>query len=143
MLLHYCTLEPSSDLAAIRFTSAVHVHSIRVFPTGARPFAGNTELTAYAACFASEYFAHSRISRTEPQSFFLDLFFNAHPVQSDNKQKQKAVNALIPTVIAYAGGQMEFRVDMGNEVNVTPAPVPLILKIYKVCDAVDHRQRGI
>jgi hypothetical protein len=69
--------------------------------------------------------AHSRTSRTEPQTFFLDLFFNAHPVQPDTKQKQKAANALIPTIIAYAGGQMEFRVDMGNEVNVNSASAPL------------------
>jgi hypothetical protein len=54
-------------------------------------------------------------SRTEPEAFFLELFFNAHPTP-DGKQKQKAANALVPSVIAYAGGQMDFTVDMGPEV---------------------------
>jgi hypothetical protein len=46
------------------------------------------------------------------------VFFNAHPTHStsDGKQKQKAANALVPSVIAYAGGQMDFTVDMGVEV---------------------------
>lgn len=56
---------------------------------------------------------------TEPEAFLLDIFFNAHPIQtasSDAKQKQKAANALVPSVIAYAGGQMDFEVDMGADV---------------------------
>lgn len=58
-------------------------------------------------------------SRTEPEAFFLDVFFNAHPIHnaSDGKQKQKAPNALVPSVIAYAGGQMDFTVDMGPDVS--------------------------
>jgi len=36
--------------------------------------------------------------------------------QADSKEKQRAANALIPTVIAYAGGQVDFTVDMGTEV---------------------------
>lgn len=55
---------------------------------------------------------------TEPESFFLEVFFNALPVRpsTDSKDKQRATNALVPTLIAYAGGQMEFTVDMGTEV---------------------------
>jgi hypothetical protein len=57
---------------------------------------------------------------TEPDAFFLDVFFNAHPVHpnalADSKEKQRAPNALVPTVIAYAGGQVDFTVDMGTEV---------------------------
>ena len=57
---------------------------------------------------------------TEPDAFFLDGFFNAHPVHpnalADSKEKYGALNALVPTVVAYAGGQVDFTVDMGTEV---------------------------
>jgi hypothetical protein len=56
---------------------------------------------------------------TEPDAFVLDLFFNAHPIGGDSKQKPKATNALVPTSIAYAGGCVDFRVDMGNEVRLS------------------------
>lgn len=47
----------------------------------------------------------------------MEVFFNAHAIsQADSKEKQRAANALIPTVIAYAGGQVDFTVDMGTEV---------------------------
>lgn len=61
-------------------------------------------------------------SRTEPDSFFIDVYFNAHPVpgSQDGKQKLKAPNALIPTVIAYSGGQTEFAIDMGADVRIHP-----------------------
>ena len=56
-------------------------------------------------------------SHTDPEAFFLEVFFNAHPIlQPESKEKQRAANALIPTVIAYAGGQVDFTVDMGTEV---------------------------
>ena len=55
---------------------------------------------------------------TEPEAFVLDLFFNAHPISSDPKQKQKATNVLVPTSIAYAGGYADFPVDMGSEVRL-------------------------
>lgn len=61
----------------------------------------------------------ARHSQTEPAAFFLDVFFNAqplHPAQPDSKEKQRAANALVPSTIAYAGGPMEFSVDMGTEV---------------------------
>ena len=54
---------------------------------------------------------------TKPNAFFLDVFFNAYTAQPDSKDKQRAPNVLIPTVIAYAGGQMDFKVDMGSEVS--------------------------
>ena len=57
-------------------------------------------------------------SRTEPQAFFLDVFFNAHPITAPNaKEKPKPSNALVPTSIAYSGGQKEFGVNMGAEVS--------------------------
>ncbi|KAJ7167651.1 hypothetical protein C8R46DRAFT_1093694 [Mycena filopes] len=52
---------------------------------------------------------------TEPDAFFLDVFFNAHPMSTESKDKQRAANALVPTSIAYAGGQVDFSVDMGTE----------------------------
>lgn len=54
---------------------------------------------------------------TEPETFVLDIYFNAHPIASDSKQKQKATNALVPTSLAYTGGFAEFPVDMGSEVS--------------------------
>ncbi|EGO02113.1 hypothetical protein SERLA73DRAFT_48373 [Serpula lacrymans var. lacrymans S7.3] len=104
-LLHWCTLEPAgpSNLAAIRFSSPSRVQSIRIFPTNAIPFSQCPEV----------------IARTEPDSFFLDVYFNAHPTQSatqpDAKQKQKAPNALVPTIIPYSGGQVDFAVNMGDD----------------------------
>ncbi|CCM00431.1 uncharacterized protein FIBRA_02463 [Fibroporia radiculosa] len=102
MLLHWCTLEPSGvgNLAAIRFSSPVRVQSIRIFPTGAQPFAQHPEI----------------ISRTDPQAFYLELYFNAYRVvQPKSREKPKPTNALVPTVIAYAGGKSDFYVLMGSE----------------------------
>ncbi|KAH7923670.1 hypothetical protein BV22DRAFT_1015011 [Leucogyrophana mollusca] len=105
MLLQWCTLKPSgpSNLAAIRFSAPSRLQSIRILPTNARPFSQSPETTA----------------RTEPDAFFLDVYFSAHPIhpatQADAKQKQKAPNALIPTVIAHAGGDVEYVVDMGAD----------------------------
>jgi hypothetical protein len=56
---------------------------------------------------------------TQPEAFFLNIYFNAQPLHANvDKEKQRAPNALIPTSIAYAGGQMEFPMDMGSEVSV-------------------------
>ncbi|KAI0920982.1 hypothetical protein AcV7_002972 [Taiwanofungus camphoratus] len=102
MLLQWCALEPTGEanLAAIRFSSPVRVQSIKIFPANARPFAQHPEI----------------ISRTQPEAFSLDVYFNAYPVtQPNNKEKPKPTNALVPTVIAYAGGQMDFSVNMGKE----------------------------
>ncbi|KAI0832780.1 hypothetical protein BC628DRAFT_1309243 [Trametes gibbosa] len=102
MLLQWCTLEPSEKggLAAIRFPSPVRVHRIRIFPSGAKPFAQSPDT----------------VSRTEPPSFFLDLYFNAQTVAGrDRKERPKHSNALVPTSIAYPGGQKDFQVDMGTD----------------------------
>ncbi|KAG1877575.1 hypothetical protein F4604DRAFT_1758254 [Suillus subluteus] len=96
MLLQWCTLSPAgpSKLSAIRFSSPSRVHSIKIFPTDVQPFGQCPDI----------------IARTEPEAFFLDVYFNAHPVGSpvDAKQKLKAPNALMPTVIPYAGGIVEY-----------------------------------
>jgi len=118
-LLHWCTLQPksSSGLAAIRFTAPVRVSKIRVFPNGARPFVQCPDIVAYAAYFHSLTSLSSLYSRTHPDSFFLDVFFNAMPINpAESKDKQRAPNALVPTTIAYAGGQVDFTVDLGTEV---------------------------
>ena len=81
-------------------------------------------------------------SRTEPEAFFLDLFFNAHPTP-DGKQKQKAANALVPSVIAYAGGQMDFTVDMGTEVYVIICHLFMSLTYFVVRDTIDDSQRSV
>lgn len=70
-----------------------------------------------------------RRSRTEPDAFFLDIFFNAHPVTGPNsKEKPKPSNALVPTSIAYAGGQKDFAVNMGAEVRFS-----LTVCAYMLC----------
>ncbi|KAI0340752.1 hypothetical protein BDW22DRAFT_1359560 [Trametopsis cervina] len=102
MLLQWCTLEPSgpSQLAALRFSSPVRIQSISIFPTNYQPFALNPDV----------------VSRTEPEAFFLELYFNAHPVsQPQSKEKVKPTNVLMPTVVAYAGGRMDFPVNMSLE----------------------------
>ncbi|EMD40406.1 hypothetical protein CERSUDRAFT_130228 [Gelatoporia subvermispora B] len=102
MLLEWATLEPAgpANLAAIRFTEPVRVHSISIFPTTAQPFAQCPDIVA----------------RTEPQSFFLDIFFNAHPApQPHGGERPKPTNALVPTRLAYAGGSMDFLVNMSPE----------------------------
>lgn len=63
---------------------------------------------------------YSRASRTEPEAFFLELYFNAHPVaQPHSKEKPKLTNALVPTLIAYSGGCVDFTVNMSAEVRVS------------------------
>ncbi|KAI0089194.1 hypothetical protein BDY19DRAFT_889730 [Irpex rosettiformis] len=102
MLLQWCTLEPSgpSQLAALRFSSPVRIKSISIFPMDYQPFEKCPDI----------------VSRTEPEAFFLELYFNAHPVSNPNsKEKPKPSNALVPTVLAYAGGRMDFFVNMGVE----------------------------
>ncbi|EIN10856.1 hypothetical protein PUNSTDRAFT_142767 [Punctularia strigosozonata HHB-11173 SS5] len=101
MLLHWSVLEPSgtSKLSAIRFSSPVCVKSIRLFPTGAQPFAANPDIVA----------------RTEPEAFRLNIFFNAVPISTNAKQKPKATNALIPTTLAYTGTPTSFDIEMGHE----------------------------
>ncbi|KAI0310419.1 hypothetical protein OF83DRAFT_1155188, partial [Amylostereum chailletii] len=51
MLLHWGTLEPAgpSLLASLRFSSAVRVSAIRVFPKGAQPFAQEPHVLALPA----------------------------------------------------------------------------------------------
>ncbi|KAH7909400.1 hypothetical protein BJ138DRAFT_1198858 [Hygrophoropsis aurantiaca] len=100
MLLQWCSLKPSgpSSLAAIRFSAPSRLHSIRILPTGAKPFSQSPETVA----------------QTVPDAFFLEIYFNAHPIHpADAKQKQKPPNALVPTMIAHAGGDVEYTVDMG------------------------------
>lgn len=58
-------------------------------------------------------------SLTEPEAFYLDVYFNAHLIHPDSKDKQRALNALVPTSISYPGGLMDFTVDMGTEVRLS------------------------
>ena len=47
---------------------------------------------------------------------YLDVYFNAQPLASGEKQKRAPSNVLVPTCIAYAGDQVEFPVDIGQDV---------------------------
>ena len=83
--------------------------------------------------------------RTEPNSFFIDVYFNAQPVpgSQDGKQKLKAPNALIPTVIAYSGGQTEFVIDMGTDVRVCPRLLTFNTDAHIVRNATHDRARRL
>lgn len=124
-LLHWCSLIPEgpSSLAAIRFTKLVRVKCIRVFPKGAKPFELCPDIvrSVFYHCFHRNAYVYANnviCSETKPDSFLLNVYFNAQPVQpsSESKDKQRAANALVPTTIAYAGGQIDFTVDLGTEV---------------------------
>ena len=95
-----------------------HSHSN---PTLSRepPFALSLVL-AWTSELTNNLINHAR--ETEPEAFVLQIFFNAHPIGGDPKQKPKATNVLVPTSVAYAGGYVDFPVDMGSEVCLRPLP---------------------
>ncbi|KAF9037810.1 hypothetical protein BDZ89DRAFT_1061396 [Hymenopellis radicata] len=100
-LLYWGTVRPeaASDIAALRFTTPLHITLIRVFSSEAQPFANCPEIVA----------------QTEPDAFYLDIFFNAMPgplVTVVDKDKR---NALVPTSIVYTGGTVDFPMDMGTD----------------------------
>ena len=122
VLLQWCTLEPSErgGLAAIRFSAPVRIQTIRIFPADERPFSQCPEIVRYAprVCMQSRELTVPT-SRTAPPVFTLDVYFNAQPITGPNvKEKPKPSNALVPTSIAYAGGQREYAVNMGPEVRL-------------------------
>lgn len=135
-LLHWCTVSPKgeSSLAAIRFTAPIRISSVRIFPNGAQPFAQAPEVIAYVPLnYVSCYVPLLVGSRTEPEAFFIELLFNAHPTsQSDVKEKPRVANALVPTLIAYAGGQVDFTVDMGAEVRILMLHLEIWLMLYSM-----------
>ncbi|KAL1740094.1 hypothetical protein HDZ31DRAFT_18973, partial [Schizophyllum fasciatum] len=100
-LLYWCTLSPQgpAGLAAIRFAAPVRVSTIHVFPAGTQPFAAYDDFT----------------SETAPESFYLELFFNANPIHPPEKDKNRFPNSLVPTTLAYAGSHIDYTVDMGSE----------------------------
>ncbi|RXW25465.1 hypothetical protein EST38_g405 [Candolleomyces aberdarensis] len=55
------------------------------------------------------------VSETEPEAFVLDIFFHVQYTGPTEQAAKRAANALVPTSIAFAGGQMDFTVDMGPE----------------------------
>lgn len=120
MLLQWCTLEPSgtANLAAIRFSSPVRVQNIRIFPTDTQPFVQHPDIVRFVSPSRLPiHRIHRASSRTEPEAFYLELYFNAYRVATPNsKEKPKPTNVLVPTVLAYTGGQMDFSVPMAAEV---------------------------
>jgi hypothetical protein len=126
-LLFTANLQPQgpSGLAAIRFNHPTRISTIRIFPHGVPIF---------------ESTQHIR-SLTQPDAFYLDVFFNAQPLVPESKDRQHAVNALVPTSISYSGGLMDFAVDMGIEVLMSPSRCSCAHKFDAVCDASYDRQR--
>ncbi|CAK5262861.1 unnamed protein product [Mycena citricolor] len=103
VLLHCCTLVPEGEganISAVRFAAPIRVDFLRIYPTGTRPFPAHSP---------------NLIACTEPSAFSLDILFNALPRTPEAKEKQRAANALVPTSLAYAGGLVDFSVDMGME----------------------------
>lgn len=51
MLLQWCNLKPlgPSNLAAIRFSSPCRVQAVKIFPTGAKPFANCPDIIAWVS----------------------------------------------------------------------------------------------
>lgn len=47
VLLQWAVVEPVHGMAAIRFVRPVRIESVRVFPTGARPFQQCEDVIAY------------------------------------------------------------------------------------------------
>lgn len=92
MLVHYSTLKSTNNLAAIRFTNQLSIQKITIFPSDTKPFKN----------------ADNLVARTEPPSFFVNLWFNASALK----------NALLPTSIGYPGGIVDFVVDMGQQVSI-------------------------
>ncbi|KAG1893464.1 uncharacterized protein F5891DRAFT_1282093 [Suillus fuscotomentosus] len=123
MLLQWYMLSPAgpSKLSAIRFSSPSRVHSIKIFPTDVQP----PDIKSYHRVLSATIFHHHAawyrdthiVGRTGPEAYFLDVYVNAYPVGSlvDAKQKLKAPNALMPTVIPYAGGVVEYAVNTSSE----------------------------
>ncbi|KAI0029917.1 hypothetical protein K488DRAFT_55305 [Vararia minispora EC-137] len=102
MLLYWGTVTPEgpSQLAALRFGHAVHVHSILIFPKDARPLNQLQDV----------------VSETEPESFKLEVYFNAQPTPSQPVEgKQKMSNVLVPTTLSYVGEPAHFEVPMGTQ----------------------------
>ncbi|KAG1837811.1 hypothetical protein C8R48DRAFT_743186, partial [Suillus tomentosus] len=60
-------------------------------------------------------FRHHCVLR--PEASLFDVYFKPYPVGSpvDAKQKLKAPNALLPTIISCTGGIVEYAVNMGSE----------------------------
>ncbi|KAF9534121.1 hypothetical protein CPB83DRAFT_902092 [Crepidotus variabilis] len=100
VLLQWCQLRPQGpigNIAAVFFTKPVQVSSIRIFPTGGQPFIKAPEIVA----------------TTEPEAFFLDVFFNALSLQPITGNQAK--NILVPSRITYTGGELDFGVELGTE----------------------------
>lgn len=53
-LLGWDILRPQNNLAAVLYPAPVRVSSIRIFPTGARPFSQSPETVAYVLLLALE-----------------------------------------------------------------------------------------
>ena len=62
MLLQWVQLEPLgplANLAAVRFSSPVRVRSLKIFPTGARPFNQQNDIIAYVHKEAYRTLSHA------------------------------------------------------------------------------------
>lgn len=97
-LLHTSTLAPTgqSSLCAVRFSSAVKVHKIRIHD-------------GYVCSSARRIPAETP---SEEDSLVLDVYFNCQLVPTPSEPKPKATNALVPTRIAHAGGTRDYYVNM-------------------------------
>ncbi|KZV64689.1 hypothetical protein PENSPDRAFT_757048 [Peniophora sp. CONT] len=101
-LLFWGTVEPAgaSDLAAIRFSQAVRVRSIRLFSKDTQPFEQES----------------GTLSETQPDAFQLHVYFNVQPTpRTATEVKQKPSNALVSARVVYTGSATDCAVDMTDE----------------------------
>ena len=102
-------LPPPCACTLLLFFPLVHTHLLRAPKSRGKQF--------YYYMNASSNLTAIFSSRTQPEAFFLEVYFNAHPIASpDTKERPKPTNALVPTVIAYPGGDVHFSVNMSREV---------------------------
>ena len=105
-----------SGHAAILFPSLVKVSSVALFRQAlTHSFSALTLLRIFNLLLTSVRYGSLSPRTTEPQAFFLGDYFSTSFIRPCSPKPQLK-NTLVPTRIAYAGGQVEFRVDMGSEV---------------------------
>ena len=69
---------------------------------------------------------------------YLDIYFNALPLPAaDGTQKHKPTNALVPTTVAYPGGQLDFEVGMELQVRVILPHRTVFWITVVVCHSLD------
>jgi hypothetical protein len=133
--------EIGGDSLRISSSSTIHAYIPNWLATFS-PRSRESSVRALILTRMRSFCIHLDISRTEPSAFLLDVFFNAHPISPDAKSKQRAANVLVPTTIAYTGGQVDFSVNIASDVCFPR--IQVVRKSHRVlvvCDQTHYPQR--